>query len=244
MCGRYRIKENDILSQQMRELFNIPDWADNNNIPRFNIGPGQDIGTVLIGKEGAPKTVKMRWGLVPTWDNSPASKLVINARSEGAFEKRMFRDAVQNRRCVVPADGFYEWKRLDEGKTKLPYDIYLKGERPFFIAGIFEYPTGAKPATCLVFTTQPNELMAPIHDRMPVILDADRAKAWIATGEIERDRYCSFINPHPADDMEAIPISTLVNSVKNDGPEVLRPATHQAVLPPPIRKSDLQGELF
>jgi putative SOS response-associated peptidase YedK len=249
MCGRYRIKDTERLTREVRERFSIPDWVTNEfagfNTPRYNIGPGQDIGALVRRDDGQVKGTMLRWGYVPYWDASERPKVApINARSESAFENGMFKQSIQRRRCLVPADGFYEWRRLEGGTIKLPFDIHLKGERPFLMAGIYEAATQLRPATCLVFTTRPNELMTPIHDRMPVILDPDNAAAWLERGAMPKERFVELMEPHAAADMEAIPISTLVNSIKNEGPEVLTPASHPPVLPPPIRKSEIQGELF
>jgi putative SOS response-associated peptidase YedK len=248
MCGRYRIKDTDRLTKEMRERFNIPDWVTNEfagfNTPRYNIGPGQDIGALVQDADGRIKGATLRWGYVPYWETEARPKVApINARSEEAFDKGMFRQSIQRRRCLVPADGFYEWRRLDDGKTKLPFDIHLKGERPFVMAGIYESATPQRPSTCLLFTTGPNELMSPIHDRMPVILEPAEAAAWLERGEMPKDKFATLMKPHSATDMEAIPISTLVNSIKNEGPEVLTPASHPSAASRPIKKSDLQGEL-
>jgi putative SOS response-associated peptidase YedK len=240
MCGRYRIKDTDVLTEHLRRTFGIPDWV---TAPRYNIAPSQDLPVLTMGGDGRAQVTTMRWGFVPAWEKSEKPRLApINARSEEAFDKGMFRQSVQRRRCLLPADGFYEWKRLPDGRTKFPFDIHLKGGRPFFMAGIYESATGQRPETCLVFTTGPNAVMAPIHDRMPVILDDEAAGRWLAEGALTREQFAGFTIPHSASDMEAVQISPLVNSPRNNGPEVLLPATDFP--PPPIRKTDLQGELF
>ena len=184
----------------------------------------------------------MRWGLIPYWEKSDKPKIApINAKSEEAVNKPIFKQSVQKRRCLVPADGFYEWLRLDEGKFKVPYDIRLKGGRPFVMAGIFEKATETRPATFAILTTGPNDLMRKIHDRMPAILDDEEAKRWLRLGDITPEEVAAVTAPYPADDMEANPISSLVNSPRNDGPEILEPV---AFNPPPPVSTPVQGELF
>lgn len=188
---------------------------------------------------------QMKWGFVPYWENSAKPAIApINARSEEAFAKSMFRNSVQCRRCAIPADGFYEWKR--DVASKQPFDISMKDDRPFYFAGIYEAATALRPETFLLFTTQPNELMASIHDRMPAILEGEMAKRWIAPGPISEEAYAAMTKSFPASEMKARPISSLVNSPKNDGPEVL---AQWEDLPPPAKipsesPRPIQGELF
>lgn len=240
MCGRYRIKDTDRLTAYLRSTHNIPDWVKN-EYARFNIAPGQDCPVIIMDDEGdvLPIPTMMRWGFVPYWykPDSPA-RPQTNARSEGAMDSAMFREALKRRRCLIPADGFYEWKRFDE-KTKQPFDIHLKGDRPFVMAGIYERATGDRPATFAVLTTGPNEMMAKIHDRMPVILDDQEAKTWLKPHAVSAHEMAAFATPHPTEDMEAVPISALVNNAKNDGPEILEPVSYAPPPPKPV-----QGELF
>lgn len=146
----------------------------------------------------------------------------INAKSEEAFTKPMFRQLIQKRRCLVPADGFYEWQKLDSDR-KHPFVIHLKGDLPFFFAGIYGSATEMRPETFLVFTTKPNALTAKIHNRMPVILPDEMAKRWIAPGPVTADQLADFTASYPAAKMEARPISVLVNNPRNDSPELLAP---------------------
>ncbi len=221
MCGRYRIKDTDQITAHLLEAFGIPPWT---LTARYNVSPSQELPVVVGGADRRARIATMRWGFVPFWDESEKPKLVpINARTEGAFAKPMFRQAIQQRRCLIPADGFYEWQRLT-GDRKQPFDIQLCGGRPFCFAGIYEAATATRPETFLVFTTRPNSLMTPIHDRMPVILTGDRATAWLAPGPITADQLAAFAEPYPAQDMVAQAISPLVNSPRNDSPAVLTPA--------------------
>lgn len=218
MCGRYLLKEIDAVNEVVRRVFGFGIKIER---PRFNVAPSQVLPTVASDDAGAPRPAEMRWGLVPFWDKSERPKMApINARSEEAFAKPMFRQAIQRRRCLIPADGFYEWRRISS-ETKIPHLIQLREGRPFFFAGIFEPASESRPETCLLFTTEPNELMAQIHDRMPVILDEGSAQAWIRPGELSADAFAQFSRPFPADAMEARTVSKLVNNARNDGPELL-----------------------
>jgi putative SOS response-associated peptidase YedK len=225
MCGRYRIKDTDALTEELRQTFKIPDWVMG---PRYNIAPSQELPVVINDDQDKAKVATMRWGLVPFWDKSEKPKIApINARAEEAFSKPMFRQAIQKRRCLIPADGFYEWKRL-LGDQKQPYDIHLKDEQPFFFAGIYEDATEIRPATYLLFTTRPNTLMAAIHNRMPAIITGDSARQWIAPGPISPGKLAGFTEPYPAEAMEARPVSTLVNNPRNDSPDCMVPLSDHA----------------
>jgi putative SOS response-associated peptidase YedK len=220
MCGRYRIKDTDQLTDELRRTFKIPDWVIG---PRYNIAPSQELPVIVKDNEGKARVATMRWGLVPFWDKSEKPKIApINARTEGAFTKPMFRQSIQTRRCLIPADGFYEWRRLPNDQ-KQPFDIHLKDGRPFFFVGIYEDATEIRPATYLMFTTRPNSLMAEIHNRMPAILIGDRAQQWIAPGPVSTERLAEFTEPYPAEQMVARPVSTLVNNPRNDSPDCFAP---------------------
>jgi putative SOS response-associated peptidase YedK len=241
MCGRYRIKDTHEVTAHLRETFDILDWVPDK--PRFNIAPSQECPVITLDDEGdVVVPAFMRWGYVPYWETSDRPKLApINAQAESVLTNGMFRQSVQKRRCLVPADGFYEWLRLDE-KTKVPFDIHLKGGRSFFMAGIYEKARHNRPAAFAILTTAPNELMAKIHARMPVILDDGKAKRWLQRGDLAPEKLAELTAPHPAEEMEATPISSLVNSPKNDVPEVLEPVAFTPPPPPPPKP--IQGELF
>ena len=241
MCGRYRIKESERIAEYLRDAHHVADWPVDARVARYNIAPSQDCPVIIMDDEGdvLPIPCFMRWGYVPFWEQSDRPKLApINAQAEKVATNGMFRQSLQKRRCLVPADGFYEWLRFDE-KTKFPFDIHLKGERPFVMAGVYEKATASRPATFAILTTQPNELMTRIHDRMPAILDDDEAREWLQRGEISPQKVAALTVPHPAADMEAVPISSLVNSPRNETPEILTPV---AFAPPPPKP--VQGELF
>ena len=156
---------------------------------------------------------------MPFWDKSEKPKVApINARSEDVLANPMFRQSLQKRRCLVLADGFYEWHRIDE-KTKIPHFIHLRDGGPFFIAGIYELGGAARPETYALLTTGPNALMESIHNRMPVILDDAGARRWLEPGDLAPDQLGSLCLPYPADRMGAHAVSSVVNIPRNDIPE-------------------------
>lgn len=240
MCGRYRIKDTHGVNRHLRDTLGVSDWGEG-QASRYNIAPSQDCPVIIMDDEGdvLPVPCFMRWGYVPFWEKSDKPKLApINAKAEQIATNGMFRQSIQKRRCVVPADGFYEWLRLDE-KTKVPFDIHLKDNQPFVMAAIYESATPTRPATFAILTTAPNALMTRIHDRMPAILDPAEAKRWLKPGPIAAEDVARLTAPHPAEAMEAVTISSLVNSPRNDTPEILTPV---AFVPPPPKET--QSELF
>lgn len=245
MCGRLQQQNTAALREYLREKYGMTD-ADlekHYGVPRYNFSPSQAC-PVIVNDDGdvLPVPMEMRWGLVPFWDKSEKPKIApINAQAETVTEKATFRQSAQKRRCLVPADGFYEWLRIDE-KTKFAFDIHLRGRRPFVVAAIYEKATETRPATFAVLTTRPNELMSKIHDRMPAILDDQEARRWLAPGPLTPQQVADLTAPHAAEDMEAIPISALVNSPRNDVPEILEAIAFQ--MPPRPPPKPIQAELF
>jgi len=193
--------------------------------PSFNVAPTDNVAVVL--NNGVKQLVAMRWGLVPFWATDPkiASKH-INARAETLTVKPAFKDAFKRRRCLVVADGFFEWQK--QGATKIPLFIHLEPERPFGFAGLYEIwtpPLGEKLVTCTIITTEPNELVHPIHDRMPVILPKDAEDFWLDAAVQDHTRLLDLLQPYQASAMSAYTVSTLVNSVKNNSPECVEPVS-------------------
>jgi putative SOS response-associated peptidase YedK len=171
-------------------------------------------------REGFP----MRWGLVPFWADDPKiGYKMINARAETVDEKASFKVPFRQQRCLILADGFYEWKK--EGKEKQPYRFRLKNEKPFAFAGLWsKWTKGEEPLyTCTIITTKPNELTRKVHDRMPVILPEDTYNMWLDPNMSDTEFLKSLLLPYPAEEMETYPVSTLVNSPKNDLAEILSP---------------------
>jgi len=191
--------------------------------PSFNIAPTHDVA-VVVNKEHK-QLVAMRWGLVPYWATDPTiGARLINARAETLTSKHAFKEAFRRRRCLVLADGFFEWQT--DGATKIPLFIYLDSGRSFGFAGLYETwspPLGEKLITCTIITTGPNELVRPVHDRMPVILPKGAEDLWLDPTIEDHTRLLDLLQPYPADEMTAHTVSKLVNSVKNDSPECIEP---------------------
>ena len=197
--------------------------------PRFNIAPTQPVAIVRLAPGTATPTrelVAVRWGLIPSWADDPAiGNRMINARAETVADKPSYRAAFRRRRCLVPADGFYEWQRV-EGK-KQPHFIHLDDDRPFAFAGLWESwegPDHSHIESCTIITAEPNELMRPIHNRMPVILKEEDYQAWLDTNQSDRETVLPLLAPYPADQMAAHPVSTYVNSPMREGPECIQRA--------------------
>ncbi|HEV8486039.1 MAG TPA: SOS response-associated peptidase [Blastocatellia bacterium] len=219
MCGRFVRKRS---ASSIAADLGVEEVVDDLP-PSFNIAPTHDVAVIV--NNGATRLVAMRWGLVPAWATDPGigSKL-INARAETLAEKGAFKEALKRRRCLVVADGFYEWQKA--GREKRPLLIRLKSDQPFAFAGLYEIwtpPWGETLTTCTIITTEPNELMRPIHDRMPAILPRKLESLWL--DETARDPHwlLDMLAPYPAEQMEAYPVSSLVNSVKNDSPACIEP---------------------
>lgn len=235
MCGRYTVRNWHALDAELKRLLKIPAPIAE---PRYNIAPSQTLPIVAADDAGQARVLPMRWGFVPSWDKAEKPKMApINARGEDAFAKPMFRPAIQERRCLIPADGFYEWKKLP-GDRRQPFAIRLKSDRPFFFAGIYERATAQRPETYLLFTTTPNSLMEQIHNRMPAMLTGEMARAWLQPGEIAVERMLEFMQPYPAAEMDAVPVSSFVNNPRNDTPDCIASVSAE---PTPTREPDLFG---
>jgi len=222
MCGRYSLAiDYDAIND--RFVFRGGAQLTMQYRPRFNIAPTQEVLTVVnpAGEGNEPRM--MRWGLIPFWAKDPSiGNRMINARAETIVEKPAFRQAFQRRRCLVVADGFYEWQK--EGKYKVPMRIILKTGEPFSFAGLWETwksPDGAAIESCTIITTTPNALMEPIHDRMPVILSREGESAWLSSANVAAATLRELLVPYPAEQMDVYEVSALVNAPKNDLPDVL-----------------------
>jgi len=193
--------------------------------PRYNIAPSQEVPVVVRG-DGGNKLKVMHWGLVPAWAKDPSiGQRMINARAETLSEKPSFKRLVGKRRCFVPADGFYEWRK--EGKRKIPVWVYLKNKAPFAFAGLWDLwkqPEGEEFYSFTIITTEANELLHPIHERMPVILDAGSAERWLDPKQTSFGSLSVLLQPFPSEQMNAYDVSTLVNSPMNDTEECIQPA--------------------
>ena len=220
MCGRYSLTA-DLAELAGRFEFD-GDWEAFER--RYNIAPTQEVLTVVGGEKR--RGGFMRWGLIPHWAKDPKiGSRMINARAETVAEKPSFRTALRRRRCLVLADGFYEWQRV--GKNKKPMRIVMRSGKPFAFAGLWETwrdPEGTVIPSCTIITTTPNDLLKPIHNRMPVILPRDIEEFWLDESVDDPVALTSVLTPYFDDAMEAYEVSSLVNSVANKGPEVLERA--------------------
>ena len=193
--------------------------------PRYNIAPTQPVAVITNSAER--KLEFFNWGLIPSWAKDPKiGNRMINARAETLAEKPSFRAAYKRRRCLIPTNGFYEWQRHHDSKTKTPMFISLTSGKPFAFAGLWESWHSSESdhvLSCTIITTTPNELMEPIHNRMPVILSAEAYDVWLAPGEQSGAKMQSLLAPYPATEMQAYAISTFVNSPSNDSPECILP---------------------
>ncbi len=220
MCGRYVLSSPGSV---LREMFGLAETVELK--PRYNIAPGQMVPIIREETPGRRELVKMRWGFVPAWAPDPSSgSRLINARAETVASKPSFRDAFRRRRCLVPADGYYEWRR--EGTRKQPYLFRLQELRPFAIAGLWSRwqpdPEAPTLLTCALVTTAANAVASAVHDRMPLVIEPRDYAAWLDRST-DLSRVLALLSPLPDSELVGFPVSTLVNSPNNDGPELIRP---------------------
>jgi putative SOS response-associated peptidase YedK len=217
MCGRYRLSRRaEVLATYYAEYEGV-DWD-----ARYNIAPTRAVPVIRQEAEGAVRRASlMRWGLVPSWaKDATGGARMINARSETAAEKPAFRELLQRRRCLIPADGFYEWQR--SGKSKQPYCFEMASGEPFAFAGLWDSwqaPDGSNLETCTILTTAPNQLLADIHDRMPVILPPESYEAWLDPRFRGVAEATAMLKPFDAGMMRRYVVGTRVNNVANDDPD-------------------------
>jgi putative SOS response-associated peptidase YedK len=217
MCGRYRLSRRKQLIQEYFDTTDEVDWE-----PRYNIAPSQSVGIIRQYPETPERRFSLaRWGLIPYWAKDPGiSYKLINARSETVGSKPAFREAFENRRCLIPADGFYEWKRAE--RVKQPFHFGLRDDSLFAFAGLWDRwrdPSGQVLESCSILTTSPNSLLADVHDRMPVILSPEHYDLWLDPDFRRVDALKEMLNPFDATLMRRYPVNTRVNFVKNDDPE-------------------------
>ncbi len=228
MCGRYTITRQDGLIEEMEAVLDPEVERNAWWKPRFNVAPTQDA-PVVISRAGVRTIEMMRWGLVPFWAGKSGARppLMINARIESVDTKAMFRDALERKRCLVPADGFYEWKKL--GKQKQPMYIHPGDHRFFAFAGLWARAKteAGELHSFTIITGPPNDLVASIHDRMPVVLDRSVWAAWLDPA-LERDAARALLAVPPVDDWVAEPVSTRVNATDHDDDQCVAPVTADA----------------
>jgi putative SOS response-associated peptidase YedK len=220
MCGRFTLQ---IPPELLAEMFGLPE------IPvfpaRYNIAPTQLVAVIRQTGDGRNSFMFMEWGLIPSWAKDPGiGSRMINARCETAADKPAFRYPLRHRRCIVPASGFYEWQ--SDGGKKTPLYVHLKGGSPLCFAGLWEEwqsPERETVRSCTILTTSANELIAPLHDRMPVILPPQAYAPWLDHETTDPEKLKQLYRPCPADLMELWPVSPLVNSPRTDSPELITP---------------------
>lgn len=220
MCARYSLTLGD---QTLAEVFDLADVPHVD--PRWNVAPTQTVPVVVEGPRGVRRIEPMRWGLVPSWADDPSiGNRMINARAETAASKPSFRAAMRARRCLVPADGYYEWKAA--GGAKQPTLVRRADRSVFAFAGLWETWTGGEAPleTFTVLTTEPNEVMRAVHDRMPVILARADFARWLDPETRDAAAVADLLRACPADGWEAVPVSRWVNDPRHEGPACVAPA--------------------
>ena len=223
MCGRFNFLSH---KTAVEERFGVTD-IDFDIVPRYNIAPGQKIATVIQDPE--LRMVEMRWGYIPVWaKEDKIGYKMINSRAEKVAESRVFKSSFQKKRCLIPATGFYEWQKV--GKVKKPMHIRLESREIFSFAGIYSHwksPQEKIVLSCSIITTTPNNLVEPIHNRMPVILPGEKESTWLDPDLQDVEILKNLLMPYEPEGMEAYEVSTYVNSPSNTGPVCTTPVQMQ-----------------
>ena len=221
MCGRFTLTVDPAQLREALPGFSVPEEIK----PRYNIAPSQPVA--VVPNDGRNQLDFFVWGLIPSWAKDPSiGNRMINARGETLAEKPSFRAAYRRRRCLVLADGFYEWRKEPGSKAKTPMYVQMESKEPFGLAGLWEIwysPDGSEIRSCTIITTQPNGLLEKIHNRMPVILPKEAYPLWLAQEEKEPTELNALLRPFPAEEMIAYSVSRMVNSPANDVPECIEP---------------------
>jgi putative SOS response-associated peptidase YedK len=232
MCGRFEIHSALEIIARIFGVDSIPIEYR----PNYNIAPSQDI--LMIRQDGKRLLGRCRWGFIPSWSREiPKGFQMINAKAETVAEKPSFRKAFENQRCLIPADGFFEWEKTGTGER--PYYIRLRSKAPFGFAGIYGIwtpPNGKPICTSAIITTEANEAIRPIHDRMPVIVSPDKYELWLDPSVRERRLLAEILGPFPSADMELYPVTRNMNSYRHNKPENIHPVGPQL-----IREQDEDG---
>jgi putative SOS response-associated peptidase YedK len=220
VCGRFSLGG----TVRVGQLFELPNWPE--TPPRYNIAPSQEVSAVIRTRETAAREFRsFRWGLVPSWAKDPAiGNRLINARAETAAVKPAFRKPLRERRCLVLADGFYEWEQ--QGRRKQPWFIRMRDSRPFAFAGLWDRwqpPSGEPIETCTIVTTEANEVVGRVHGRMPVILSPAAYSLWLDPMCQDVEQAQAVLRPYAAEEMVAYPVGTQVNSPAHDSPDLIVP---------------------
>lgn len=221
MCGRYTLRVSPVELAEIFDSLRTIEWS-----PRYNIAPTQTVAAVRRATQSATRElVLLKWGLIPSWADDPKiGSSLINARAETVATKPAFRSAMKRKRCLIPADGFYEWQAVPGQKAKQPFYVGVRDLPVFAFAGLWEHwtnPAGTPVETCTIITTDANELMQSVHTRMPVILDPGDYDLWLDCDGHAPAEVLPLLKPFPAERMQLAPVSTLVNSPRNDRPECI-----------------------
>jgi putative SOS response-associated peptidase YedK len=220
MCGRYTLFSRLEVWEEIHQAQGVPELK-----PRYNIAPTQQVIVIRLNEEGQREKVMMHWGLIPSWAKDPSiGNRMINARAETVAEKPSFRAAFKRRRCLIPANGFYEWKKV--GKRKQPYYVRRIDGEPMAFAGLWEHwegQDGTVVESCTIITTESNSTIRPLHNRMPVILDPEEYNLWLDSEVSDLETLAPLMRPYPDDKLEAILVSTLVNNPRNDDARCIEP---------------------
>jgi putative SOS response-associated peptidase YedK len=230
MCGRFTLT---VKPARVEEAFGLFGGLEADLTPRYNVAPTQNILVLKHAADAEPTYCNMRWGLVPFWaDDLKIGNRLLNARADGIADKPAFRAAFKRRRCLILADGFYEWKTTGTGKkaVKQPYHIHYADRRPFAFAGLWEkWDKGEKPIeSCTIITTDANDVMRPLHERMPVILDPKDYRRWISPEAQDPAVLLELLRPAPPEGMVAGAVSSRVNNSRFEDPACLEPAEPSA----------------
>lgn len=221
MCGRFTLTVDPADLQQAFPDVTFPIQRQ----PRFNIAPTQPV--LVLPNNNSLAADYFIWGLIPSWASDPSiGARLINARAETFAEKPSFRGSYKYKRCLIFADGFYEWQSHPEQKTKIPHYIHLATRQPFALAGLWDEwhaPDGSLVKSCTIITTGPNQLLSSLHNRMPVILPPSARAQWLDPSPQKPEALQSLLNPYPSEEMRLHPVSTLVNSPANDRAELVTP---------------------
>lgn len=230
MCGRF-VSSTPV--SKLVEQFLVDEVKVDEHEPSWNVAPTNEILAVAASKEGARRLGTFKWGLVPSWAKDPSiGNRMINLRAETVSEKPSFKRTLAKHRCIIPVDGFYEWKHMGKGRKKQPFFIRSRDGTVLALAGLWEaWKEKDKDGdedddwlrTCTIITTTPNKLLAPIHDRMPVVLPPDAWDTWLDRDNSDVDALAALLQPVPDDLLELYPVGTDVNSVRNNGEQLVAP---------------------
>lgn len=229
VCGRFSMYED---RDHLAERFHVDETVLDDIPPRWNIAPTQPVVTIATSRDGRTRRLgEMRWGLVPSWAKDPSiANRMINARAEKLSSSKAFAKALETRRCIIPASGFYEWQKVEAAPgrrpKRKPFYVHTKDGEPLALAGLWEvwYDAEDKPMrSCTIITTEPNALLAPIHDRMPVILSEGSWDRWLAPEPLTEKQRGAMLRPAARGLLALTEVSTMVNSPENDGPKLVEP---------------------